>query len=242
MKKIAILVLVAIIPGFIMAQDVIDNLIQKYQAKDGFTTVIINKDLFEMIAAIDDDEDLAKMKGMIENVRIIAMEGNSDNSINFYKEIIDQVNVNSYKELMKVKQSNEDVVFYAKYNNNIIEELLLIAGGADDNAVISIKGKISLKDMAQLSKSVHINGFEHMDKLKDIQLVFKKNVSEHNRLFDSIAEKDILEALEAKGVSLKKENIRMKSHIKILGEHDVLIHLKEGAELNIKVNVEDEGK
>ncbi|OFX89104.1 MAG: hypothetical protein A2W99_02110 [Bacteroidetes bacterium GWF2_33_16] len=168
MKKIAILVLVAIIPGFIMAQDVIDNLIQKYQAKDGFTTVIINKDLFEMIAAIDDDEDLAKMKGMIENVRIIAMEGNSDNSINFYKEIIDQVNVNSYKELMKVKQSNEDVVFYAKYNNNIIEELLLIAGGADDNAVISIKGKISLKDMAQLSKSVHINGFEHMDKLKDI--------------------------------------------------------------------------
>ncbi|KKP37992.1 50S ribosomal protein L9 [Candidatus Peregrinibacteria bacterium RIFOXYC2_FULL_33_13] len=99
---------------------------------------------------------------------------------------------------------------------------------------------LNMKKKRSEVKEEHVQ--EIMDKLKDIQLVFKKNVSEHNRLFDSIAEKDILEALEAKGVSLKKENIRMKSHIKILGEHDVLIHLKEGAELNIKVNVEDEGK
>ena len=34
-----------------------------------------------------------------------------------------------YKELMKIKQTGEDVIFYAKYNNNLIEELLLIAGG-----------------------------------------------------------------------------------------------------------------
>jgi hypothetical protein len=169
MKKIAILLVMAIIPGFIMAQDVVDKLIKKYQGQDGFTTVIVHKDLFEMIAAIDDDEDLAKMKGMIENIRIIALESDSVRNINFYKEIISQVNVGSYKELMIIKQSDEDVVFYAKYDNNVIEELLLIAGGNDDNAVISIKGKINLKDMAQLSKSVHIDGFEHMDKLKDVK-------------------------------------------------------------------------
>jgi len=168
MKKLAFLLLITIIPGFIMAQDFVDNLIQKYQGKEGFTTVVIHKELFEMVAAIDYDEDLAKMKGMIDNIRIIAMESDSVKNINFYKEIISQVNVSLYKELMKVKQSNEDVVFYAKYNNNIIEELLLIAGGNDDNAVISIKGKINLKDMAQLSKSVHISGFEHMGKLKDL--------------------------------------------------------------------------
>lgn len=168
MKKIAILLVFAIAPGFIMAQDVIDNLIQKYQGKDGFTTVLIHKDLFEMVAAMDNDEDLAKMKGMIENIRIIAMEGDSIKNINFYKEIISQINVNSYKELMKIKQSDEDVIFYAKYNKDIIEELLLIAGGDDENAVISIKGKINLKDIAQLSKSVHITGFEHMDKLDEV--------------------------------------------------------------------------
>jgi len=169
MKKIVVLLVMAIIPGFLMAQDVIDNMIQKYQGKNGFTTILIHKDLFEMVAAIDDDEDLAKMKGMIENIRIIALESDSVKNINFYKEIISQVNVGSYKELMKIKQSDEDVVFYAKYDNNVISELLLIAGGIDDNAVISIKGKINLKDMAQLSKSVHIDGFEHMDKLKDVK-------------------------------------------------------------------------
>jgi hypothetical protein len=169
MKKIAILIVMAIIPGFIVAQDVVDKLIQKYQGQDGFTTVLVHKDLFEMIASMDDDEDLAKMKGMIENIRIIALEGDSVKNINFYKEIISQVNIGSYKELMKIKQSDEDVVFYAKYDNNVISELLLIAGGNDDNAVISIKGKINLKDMAQLSKSIHIDGFEHMDKLKDVK-------------------------------------------------------------------------
>lgn len=165
MKKIAILVLLAIIPGFIMAQDVIDNLIKKYQDKDGFTTILIHKDLFEMVASIDNDEDLAKMKGMIEDIRIIAMESDSVKNVNFYKEIISQLNVSSYKELMKIKQTGEDVIFYAKYNNNLIEELLLIAGGNNENAVISIKGKINLKDLAAISKSVHIDGFEYMDKL-----------------------------------------------------------------------------
>lgn len=169
MKKLFLLLAIAFIPGLIMAQDVIDNLIQKYQGKNGFTTVLVRKELFEMVAAMESDEDLSKMKDMIENIRIIAYEGAVEENLNFYKEVIAQIDVNSYKELMRVKEANEDVVFYSKYNNNIIEELLLIAGGKDENAIISIKGKINLKDMAQLSKSVHIDGFEHMGKLKDVK-------------------------------------------------------------------------
>lgn len=169
MKRLFLLIVMALIPGLMMAQDVVDKLIQKYQGQHGFTTVLINKELFEMVAAIETDEDLSKMKDMVENIRIIAFDGASAENLNFYNEIISQLDVNSYKELMRVKEANEDVVFYSKYNKNIIEELLLIAGGKDENAIISIKGKINLKDIAQLSKSVHIEGFEHMGKLKDVK-------------------------------------------------------------------------
>ena len=167
MKKIVLISLLAIFPVLLNAQDFVDNIIQKYQGKEGFTTVLINKSLFDIAIAIDDDQDLKKMKDMIENIRIIAMEDDSIQNVNFYKEVISQLKVNTYVELMKIKESKQDVIFYAKYNNNIIEELLLIAGGNDENAIISIKGKINLKDLASLSKSVHIDGFEYMDKLKE---------------------------------------------------------------------------
>jgi len=167
MKKIVLISLLALFPVLLNAQDFVDNIIQKYQGKEGFTTVLINKSLFDIAIAIDDDQDLKKMKDMIENIRIIAMEDDSIQNVNFYNEVISQLKVNTYVELMKIKESKQDVIFYAKYNNNIIEELLLIAGGNDENAIISIKGKINLKEMASLSKSVHIDGFEYMDKLKE---------------------------------------------------------------------------
>lgn len=167
MKKIITIALLAAFPFMISAQDFIDNLIDKYQGQKGFTTVVINKSLFDIAAAIDDDEDLEKMKEMIDNIRIIAMEEQSVSGINFFEEMKSQVNTSSYVELMTVKEHNNDVVFYVRYADEDIQELLLVAGGKDDNAVISIQGKINLKQLASLSNSVHISGFEYLDELEN---------------------------------------------------------------------------
>lgn len=169
MKKVLTILVLALFPILLNAQDFVDNLIDKYQGQKGFTTVVINSALFEIAAAIDDDEDLQKMKGMIDNIRIIAMEDHySDSKINFFDEMKSQVNTSQYIELMTVKESDNDVVFYVKYAaDKDIEELLLVVGGTDDNAVISIKGKISLKQLASLSKSVDITGFEYLDELEN---------------------------------------------------------------------------
>lgn len=168
MKKISIIIALIIFPFLSNAQDFVDQLIEKYQGQKGFTTVIVNKGLLDLAAAMDDDKDLEKMKGMIDNIRIIAMEDylNTEN-INFYNEIISQVDVGLYQELMTVKESDNDVVFFVKYAGKDIDELLLIVGGSDDNAVISIKGKINIKEMASLSKSIHMNGLEHLSELEN---------------------------------------------------------------------------
>lgn len=168
MKKVITIILLAAFPIILNAQDFVESLIDKYQGKEGFTTVVINSALFDIAAAIDDDEDLQKMKGMIDNIKIIAMEDHYSNTkINFFDEMKSQVDTKSYIELMTVKEHDTDVVFYVKYaENKDIEELLLVVGGSDDNAVISLKGKISLKQLATLSKSVHISGFEYMDELE----------------------------------------------------------------------------
>ncbi|MBU8892924.1 MAG: DUF4252 domain-containing protein [Bacteroidales bacterium] len=168
MKKIITILVLVAFPFIINAQDFVDNLIEKYQGEKGFTTIVINSALFELVAAIDDDEDLQKMKGMIDNIRIIAMEDHiSDSDINFFDEMKSQVDTKSYVELMTIKEHDNDVVFYVKYDGKDIGELMLVAGGNDENAVISIKGKINLKDLASLSNSVHISGFEYLDKLEN---------------------------------------------------------------------------
>lgn len=167
MKKIIILLALAAFPFLINAQDFVDNLINKYQGEKGFTTVVINSALFDIAAAIDEDEDLQKMKGMIDNIRIIAMEENLGSDLNFFDEMKAQVDTKAYVELMTVKEHDNDVVFYVQYEGKDIRELLLVAGGSDENAVISIKGKIDLKQMASLSNSVHISGFEYLDELEN---------------------------------------------------------------------------
>jgi hypothetical protein len=167
MKKIITLLVLAALPIFLSAQDLIDGLIDKYQGEKGFTTVVINSAMFDIAAAIDDDEDLHKLKGMIDNVRIIAMDDYSSTNINFYDEMKSQIESKSYVELMTVREEDNDIVFYVKYAGKDIEELLLVAGGSDDNAIISIKGKINLKQLASLSNSVHISGFEYLNKLEN---------------------------------------------------------------------------
>lgn len=167
MKKIIVILALAAFPFILNAQDFVDNLIDKYQGQKGFTTVVINSALFDIAAAIDDDEDLQKMKGMIDNIRIIAMEDHFISDVNFFDEIKSQIDTKAYVELMTVKEHDNDVVFYVKYDGKDIQELLLVAGGDDDNAVISIKGNINLKEMASLSNSVHISGFEYLDELEN---------------------------------------------------------------------------
>lgn len=167
MKRILTIIVLALFPILSNAQDFVDGLISKYQGKRGFTTVVINSALFDIVAAIDDDDDLQKMKGMIDNIRIIAMDDNLDSNINFFNEMKSQIESKSYEELMTVKQYDNDVVFYVKYAGKDIEELLLVAGGSDENAIISIKGKINLKDLASLSNSVHITGFEYLENLEN---------------------------------------------------------------------------
>ena len=121
MKKIIAIVVLAALPVILSAQDFVDNLIDKYQGKSGFTTVVINSALFDIAAAIDDDEDLQKMKSLIDNVRIIAMEDNFGSSdINFFDEMKSQVDTKSYVELLTVKEHDNDVVFYV---NQLIKYL-----------------------------------------------------------------------------------------------------------------------
>ena len=151
----------------------VDRVFDKYAGQDGFTSVYISKYMFSMFAQLDDveDDDLAEMQdifGKLDGIRILAVE--DDNAIgegvNFYDEIMKDLDRDNYEELMVVKDSESDVVFLAQEENGKIVELLLVVGGESDNALISITGVIDLSTIGKISHSM---GIEGMEKLEDLE-------------------------------------------------------------------------
>ena len=164
MKKIILISLMLLIPVVILAQNpAVDKLFNKYQGKDGFTTVLINKEIFKLISSTEKeekamDEPLEKISG----IKILAQEDDSVmEGLNFYDELKEDIDFSEYKELIVVKEKNQDVWIVARENNGRIAELLIIVGG-EDNVLVWIQGDFTFEELTELSK---INGLEHLDLL-----------------------------------------------------------------------------
>ncbi len=166
MKKLLFICLIALFPAFLNAQDVVSELINKYKGNDGITTIEINKNLFNLISinkSKDDEDDF--LANNINKIRIITSEENKD--INFYDYIMKSVDHSIYKELMLVKDGDEDVKILAKDKGGKISELLIVTNDADESAVISILGDINLKKIKGLGNSINIDGIEYLNEIDE---------------------------------------------------------------------------
>lgn len=175
MKRVLFLICFIGLSVALMAQNrTVDRLFDKYAGQDGFTTVYISKYMFSMFANLEDvkDDDLAEMQdvfGKLDGIKILAVDDQDalGKGVNFYDEIMKDLNRNDYEELMVVKDSKSDVVFLAKEENGKIVELLLIVGGDSDNALIAITGEIDLSTIGKISHSMGIDGMEKLEDLED---------------------------------------------------------------------------
>ena len=171
MKKLSLIILVFVFPLLVFSQHPsVNKLFEKYAEKDGFTTVYISKNLFKMVGEMDlDDPDVDELIDKLETIKILASDCEfiNDNNINFYEEIMDELPIEEYEELLVVKEKDQDVKFLVKEKNGIITELLLIAGGKDNNALICITGNIDLRHISKLASSMEGTGMEHLKKLEE---------------------------------------------------------------------------
>lgn len=102
------------------------------------------------------------------------------------------------------------------------------------------KAEKFMEERVRKMEELVANAKETAEKLSSIQLYFKKK-ARGNKLYGSISEKDIVDALKKDHkVEVEKDAVIMKEHLKELGEHKVIIHLAEGVESPIKVKIEAE--
>ena len=167
MKNLCLTAVVVLLPFCIMAQNqAVEKLFDKYQGKDGFTTVIVTKDAFKVLSDMENQEgELKKPLEKIHEVKVLVEEDEAEISgLNFYDELKQDMNFTEYKELIIVKEKDQDVWVIGKEREGRFSELLVIVGG-EENVIIWVEGDFTFEELAGLSE---IGNIEHLRILEEL--------------------------------------------------------------------------
>ena len=165
MKKLNLLWITLCFPMFLFAQkNAADQLFEKYADTDGFTTISFSSGLMKMVADMDDEKDSNSFLRKIEEVRIITSD-EENAGLNFYEEIVKDLPADEYEELITIKEKDTNVKIWIKEDAGITRELILVSGGEDDNALIIVRGEITLNEISGLGESLNVNGLSVLSKL-----------------------------------------------------------------------------
>ena len=79
------------------------------------------------------------------------------------------------------------------------------------------------------------------DKLSGLKLVIRAKVGSEGKLFGSVGTVDIAEAAEAAGVTIERSELRLaEGPLRMIGEHEVEVHLHSEVSVPISVTIEAE--
>lgn len=111
-----------------------------------------------------------------------------------------------------------------------------LASVADGKNINEAKGKIDSQKFKKKTETEEAN--KNKEILEKGFIEFKHKVGEGSRLYGSVTEKDIAQAIKDKfNIDVNKKKIIIKDQIKSLGTYSVNVKLYEGVIAKLKINV-----
>jgi large subunit ribosomal protein L9 len=104
---------------------------------------------------------------------------------------------------------------------------------ATDGALAQLKVKVQV-DEARVKKDKRA-AEDMAERLSGVSCTVRVQADEGDKLYGSVGERDIAQALEEQGYHTDPHSIVMEEHIKMLGVYPVKIHLFKDVEAEIKV-------
>ena len=156
---------------FTMGQNsAVDKVFDKYSGKEGYTTVSISSFMFNMLNSLETDdpefEEFKKATAGIQSIKILTQDGGDSEA--FGAELLEMLPRSEYKEMMVVKDQDEDVLFLAREQDGKITEFLLIVSGGGEDALIAIQGDIDLESISSIAAGLDMPGFENLEDIEDM--------------------------------------------------------------------------
>jgi len=115
MKKIIIILAIAVLPSLGFSQSVFD----KYEDLDNVSAVVVNQSMFRLLSNIDvevdepEAQDFMDIAKSLKNLKVFITEDKSI-SADMMKTMNQYLKSNKLEELMRVKDKDANVKFYIK--------------------------------------------------------------------------------------------------------------------------------
>ncbi len=163
-------------PFLTNAQSPIDKVFDKYVSQDGFTTVNISKEMFQMLMQMGQGEtkdtnmiEIKKMMEQLTGLKVLTFGFDSTKivkAVAVYNEFAGAFPANIYKELMTINEGRENIKFMTKQDaSGKISEMVMLMKNKSEVAVLSLTGNIDLSTISKLSKNMNIHGMEGLRKM-----------------------------------------------------------------------------
>lgn len=161
MKKLTTILLIALLPVVALAQSksVIDFQ-SKFSSDPDVTTVLIKGPLFKFIASIAelDDNDpemeaIGRIANGIKSMEVFSVPFYTDLNREDISTLRNELKKDGYEELLFVKEGKDLVNIMSQGKEDEIRNMVILAEEKENFTLLSINGKLSMKDLAYLSKN-----------------------------------------------------------------------------------------
>ena len=164
------------VPYLVSAQSPIDKVFDKYGSQDGFTSVNISKEMFQMLMQMGQGDlkdtsavEIKKMMEQLTSLKVLTYNFDSTKivkAVSVYNEFAAAFPAGSYKELMTINEGRQNIKFMTKQDaSGKISEMVMLMKDKTEIAVLSLTGNIDLSTVSKLSKGMNIHGMEGLKKM-----------------------------------------------------------------------------
>lgn len=147
----------------------------KFEDKDGVSSVIVNKKMFEMMSKVkvdSKDKDTQQYLNLLKKLELLKVYTTSNAKVatDMRATVASYLKSNPMQELMRMNNDGKNVKIYMKSgaNGNIVKELLMFIEGANmkdaNTIVLSLTGNFSLDEISMLTEKMKLPGGDDLKK------------------------------------------------------------------------------
>jgi hypothetical protein len=164
MKKLIIIFLMVIAPALTFAQT---TAFDKFDGRDGVTSVVVNKKMFQMMGNVKNDKNDKNMQQYISLIKKLDMlkvftTNNSKVITEMKSTVSSYLKQNPLEELMRINEGGTAIKIYVKTgaSETQVRELLMFMEGTgkQDTVIMSLTGNFDLNELSVLTDKMDLPG------------------------------------------------------------------------------------
>jgi hypothetical protein len=170
MKKLIIVFLMVIAPALTFAQT---TAFDKFDGRDGVTSVVVNKKMFELMGEVKagkDDKNMQQYLSLVKKLDMLKVftTTNSKAAADMKSTVASYLKSNPLEELMRINDSGKSIKIYVKSgatSSQVRELLMFMDGGAkEDTVLMSLTGNFDLSEISILTDKMNLPGGNEIKK------------------------------------------------------------------------------